>query len=201
MEFIEKHVTRSVFSLSVIDIRPGYIAFKVQGQKAFQKFKNEAGGQRFQRVPPTEKSGRRQTSTITVVVLKEVSTVDVHIDPKELEIKTCRGSGAGGQHRNVTDSAVTVKHKPSGIVVRCENERSQHQNKENALSLLRAKLFEQQQQKQIDQQNATRKKHVGKGMRGDKIRTIRMQDGVVINHITGKKSKLKDFLRGDFLGK
>jgi len=137
---------------------------------------------------------------VTVAVLEEPSEAQVHLDPRDVEIKTCRGSGAGGQHRNVTDSAVQATHKPSGVTVRCEGERSQHQNRDAALRLLRARLLEFERTQVQNNRNRNRQGQVGTGMRGDKIRTVAAQRGQVTDHRTGKQINLKAFLRGDLEG-
>lgn len=162
-------------------------------------FAHEAGGHRFQRVPPTEKRGRVHTSTITVSVLPEPSPSDFRLDDRDLDFKTCRGSGAGGQHRNTTDSAVQVTHKPTGIQVRVESERSQHQNKEMAKNLLRARLMQAEHEAVEDARNAKRRKQIGGGARGDKRRTIAIQRDQVIDHVTGKSTSAKSYLRGDVM--
>jgi peptide chain release factor 1 len=136
------------------------------------------------------------TSTVTVAVLPEPDGSALRIDPRDIEWSTCRGSGAGGQHRNKTESAVQLKHVPTGIVVRCESERSQHQNRATALTTLRARLWQDLQDKARDGRNADRKSQVGSGMRGDKIRTYRTQDDSVTDHRTGKRTSLKDVMRG-----
>jgi len=184
------------FTLEVVAERPGYIALRVTGKDARRAFRNEAGGHRWQRVPPTEKRGRVHTSTITVAVLREPTPSQVRLDPKDLDITTCRGSGKGGQHKNVTDSAVQVKHKPSGIIVRAEAERSQNQNKELALGVLRAKLQEVRTEGENTRRNARRRSQVGCGARGDKRRTVRLQAGQVVDHITGRRTSAKSYLRG-----
>lgn len=188
----------TVFDLEIIEDRPGLITFRVTGKKAEKYFNNESGGHRIQRVPPTEKRGRVQTSTITVAVMPEPSQVEVVIHDKDLDIKTCRGSGAGGQHRNVTDSAVQVIHRPSGLSVRCESERSQTQNKATAIALLRARLWDQANSSKNAATDANRKLQVGLGMRSDKRRTVRHQDGVVTDHVLNKTWRLKDYLKGDY---
>ena len=144
------------------------------------------------------KRGRVQTSTITVAVLKGDQGSSITIDPKDLDIKTCRGSGKGGQHRNVTDSAVQVTHLPSGISARVENGRSQRVNKESAIEIIQSRLNKIQKQERSSKQNATRKQQIGTGMRGDKIRTIRTQDDTVTNHVTGTRCRYKKYARGDF---
>ncbi len=161
-------------------------------------FMNEAGGHRFQRISPTEKRGRVHTSTITVAVMPEPTQIQLKINPNDLDWSTCRGSGAGGQHRNMTESAVQVFHKPTGLMVRCESERSQHQNRASALALLRTKLWQQEQDKQSKQRDLDRKSQVGSGMRGDKRRTIRCQDGIVTDHITGQQWSFKKYERGNW---
>lgn len=190
-------VLRGVFSLKLLEKRSGLIVLSIEGKNVYRLFSKEAGGHRWQRVPPTEKKGRRQTSTITVAVLKYATETDVILKETELEIKTCRGSGAGGQHRNVTDSAVQVVHTPSGIRVRCESERSQHQNKYEALNILRSRLQRLESDKIISDINCNRRTQIGSGMRGDKIRTITEQRNEVIDHIDNKRMKLKDYLRGN----
>lgn len=159
-------------------------------------FEHEIGGHRWQRVPPTEKRGRVHTSTITVAVLGEASAVAVDLDPSDLEWSTCRGSGAGGQHRNVTDSAVQLTHKPSGIQIRVEAERSQHLNKELAKQLLHSRLLEAEEKKVSRKRNAKRREQVGSGMRADKRRTIALQRGTVDDHITGKTMQARKYMKG-----
>lgn len=182
--------------LEVLDDRPGYIAFRVTGRDAERAFKNEAGGHRWQRIPPTEKRGRVHSSSVTVAVLREPTEAEVYLDPRDLHITACRGSGAGGQHRNTTDSAVQVTHKPTGLKVRAESERSQHQNKASALALLRLRLQEAEQERLLGARNGKRRKQVGSGMRGDKVRTIALQRDQVTDHRTGKSMRAKRYLRG-----
>ena len=170
------------------------------GKGVERAFHNEAGGHRVQRVPPTEKRGRTHTSTITVAVLPIPEGLDLVIDPKDLDWKTCRGSGAGGQHRNVTDSAVQLTHKPSGIAIRCEGERSQHQNRAVALEVLRARLGQEQRESTQTERNTQRRQQLGSGMRGDKVRTIALQRGTVHDHITGKRMTTKAYLQGGLEG-
>lgn len=147
-------------------------------------------------MPPTEKRGRRQTSTITVAVLKEPTEKEVHINPGEIEETTYRGSGPGGQHRNKTDSAVRLKHIPTGIIVCSEAERSQHLNRETAWTRLRAIFGTIMARKARKATEMARKTQVGSGMRGDKRRTIRMQDDSVVDHVLNRKMKAKKYLRG-----
>ncbi len=187
-----------LFDVEILEERPGIIILKVEGKGAARVFENESGGHRWQHVPKNDKNGRVQTSTITVAVLPVPSKVDVHLDPKDLVFKTCRGSGTGGQHRNVTDSAVQLTHKPSGIQVRVESGRSQHLNKENAIELIRARIYAIKATKASGELRSSRKKQIGSGMRGDKRRTIRVRDGIVRDHVTGKSWDYKKYKRGDW---
>lgn len=177
-------------------MRPGFLAFRVTGKDA-DMFRHEAGGHRWQRIPATEKKGRVHTSTVTVATLREPTATEIRVLDRDIDWKTCRGSGAGGQHRNVTDSAVQLTHKPSGIQIRVEAGRSQHQNKELALGLLRAKLGEVAETAKKGKRDAKRKSQVGSGMRGDKRRTIALQRGEVTDHVTGKRLGAKQYLRGE----
>jgi peptide chain release factor 1 len=161
-------------------------------------FRDEPGGHRWQRVPPNEKRGRVHTSTITVAVLPEATEAQVHLDPRDLDVDTCRGTGAGGQKRNKTESTVVIRHRPSGLVVRCETERSQHQNRATALALLRSRLLAAAEEARTSAVAAARRGQVGSGMRGDKRRTIRCQDGVVLDHVTGRRWALRAYERGDW---
>jgi len=191
-----KYASRFNLEIELIDVRLGFICFRVLGKGALKRFKNESGGLRWQRIPPTEKKGRVHTSTITVAVLREVEPSEVDINEKDLDWKACRGSGAGGQHRNVTDSAVQLTHKPTGIQIRCEAGRSQSQNKEQALQILGAKLKQAEEERAIKKVNSSRRSQVGSGMRGDKTRTIRLQDDTVTDHTTNKKMSAKKYMKG-----
>lgn len=186
-----------VFDLEILKETHGYIVLRASGKNTEKVFGNEGGGHRWQRVSPTEKKGRVHTSTVLVAVLEEPTEVVFKVHEKDLRIQTCRGSGAGGQHRNVTDTAVQVTHIPSGLMVRCESERSQMQNKNNAISLLTAKLWEEHKQKEFEKRSKDKKEQFGLGMRGDKRRTIRTQDGIVTDHILNKQWKLKAYLKGE----
>ena len=169
----------------------------VSGKGVEHAFRNEAGGHRWQRIPPTERKGRVHTSTVTVAILPVPEEHECVLDDRDLEWKTCRGSGAGGQHRNVTDSAVIVTHKPSKLTVRCESERSQHQNKATALALLRARLGGKATEAAQTSRNDHRREQVGSGMRGDKRRTVAVQRDQVHDHITDKRVPVKQYLRGE----
>ncbi len=161
------------------------ITFTVSGAGAYSRFKYESGVHRVQRVPETESSGRIQTSTATVAVLPEVEDVTVELDPKDLEIDTCKSSGAGGQHINKTESAIRILHKPTGIVVECQDERSQFKNKDKALKILKAKLYDMKQREQNDKIAGERRSQVGTGDRSERIRTYNFREGRVSDHRIG----------------
>lgn len=181
----------------MIEQRPGLLVFQVTGAAAAATFANEAGGHKFQRVPKNEKRDRVHSSTITVAVLPE-PTADFVIRESDIEWMAVKGTGPGGQHKNTTESAILVRHKPTKIEARCQSERSQHKNKASALAVLRARVWEWHQQQAHAQHNAQRKQQVGLGMRGDKRRTVRMQDGQVTDHLTGQKWSLQKYLNGEW---
>lgn len=138
------------------------------------------------------------TSTITVAVLSEPTAAELRFAPGDVERVTCRGSGAGGQHRNKTESAVMLTHRPTGLTVRCESERLQHQNEGTALALLRARLHAAETERRTAARADNRRRQVGSGMRGDKRRTIRCQEGVVVDHPTGRTWTLRAYERGEW---
>lgn len=174
------------------------ISFSVIGESAYSKMKFESGVHRVQRVPQTESQGRIHTSTVTVAVLPEMEEVDVVINPADLEIETCKSSGAGGQHINKTESAVRLTHIPTGIVIECDQERSQLQNKEKALRLLYTKLYDMKQREQTEAIASTRKSQVGSGDRSEKIRTYNYPQSRVTDHRINKTLfNLAGFLNGD----
>lgn len=185
-----------VFDFTILDERPGLLVFRASGKDAAQLFRHESGGHRWQRTPPTEKRGRVHTSTITIAVLPEAVSAQFTLNFDDLEIRTCRGSGAGGQHRNRTESAVQITHLPTKLQVRCESERSQHQNKETALQLLKSKLQERASTSVAGARAADRKEQVGSGQRGDKVRTIAVQRDSVVDHTTGKSISYQKYRRG-----
>ncbi len=170
----------------------------ISGDSVYSNLKYESGVHRVQRVPVTEASGRIHTSTATVAVLPEADEIDVKIDDKDLEIEVCRASGPGGQGVNTTDSAVRVVHKPTGIVVSCQDERSQQKNKARALKILRARLFEIEREAQEKEIASTRRSQVGSGERAEKIRTYNFPQNRVTDHRIGFTShKLDMILDGD----
>ena len=172
----------------------------IEGVGAYSRLKYEAGTHRVQRVPETESSGRIQTSAATVAVMPEMEEVAFTIDPKDLQIDTYRSSGAGGQHVNKTESAIRITHLPTGTVVECQDERSQYKNKDRAMKILRAKLYEAEQARQNDAIAAQRKSQVGSGDRSGKIRTYNFPQNRVTDHrLTGdqKNFNIDAVINGD----
>ncbi|MEE9192940.1 MAG: peptide chain release factor 1 [Thermodesulfobacteriota bacterium] len=174
------------------------ISASIEGRDVFGKLKYESGVHRVQRIPATETGGRIHTSTATVAILAEADEVDINIEDKDLRIDTYRASGAGGQHINKTDSAIRITHAPTGIVVQCQDERSQHKNKASAMKMLRAKLFEMEELKKMNELSDNRKSQVGSGDRSEKIRTYNYPQGRVTDHRIGVTlHKLDTILDGD----
>ena len=174
------------------------IVFRVAGDMVYSRLKFESGVHRVQRVPATESQGRVHTSTTTVAVLPEAEEVDFYLDPNDLRIDTFRSSGAGGQHINKTSSAIRVTHIPTGTVVECQDERSQHKNKDKALRVLRSRLYEAEVEKQQAAIAADRKSQVGTGDRSERIRTYNFPENRVSDHrIKLTLYKLDQFLNGD----
>jgi peptide chain release factor 1 len=170
----------------------------IEGKGAYSRFKFEAGVHRVQRVPITEASGRIHTSTVTVAVMPEVDEVDVHIDPMDLRIDTFCSSGAGGQSVNTTKSAVRITHVPTGVVVSCQDERSQLKNRNKAMRTLRARIVEAEREKQEAETAQNRKAQVGTGERSEKIRTYNFPQNRVTDHRVGiTLHKLEQVLEGD----
>ena len=174
------------------------ISFVIEGEGAYSRLKFESGVHRVQRVPETEAGGRIHTSTATVAVLPEVDPVEFHLDLKDVQIDTFRSSGAGGQKVNKTSSAIRVTHLPTGMVVECQDERSQYKNKDRALSILASRLYDIERQKQADSIASERRSQVGTGMRNERIRTYNFPQGRVTDHRIGLTLyKIDQILNGD----
>ncbi len=177
------------------------VSFAIEGEGAYSRLKFESGVHRVQRVPETESQGRVHTSTATVAVLPEVEEVEIDINPADLQIDTFRASGAGGQHINKTESAIRITHIPSGVVVECQDERSQHKNKDKALKIIRSKLYETKMQEQNDAVASERKAQVGSGDRSERIRTYNYPQKRLTDHRIGYTSyQLEAHLNGDLDG-
>lgn len=199
-----RYAERKGWRAEILDSNPtelgGFkeVVFSLEARGAYSRLKYESGVHRVQRVPATEASGRIHTSTITVAVLPEVEDVDVDVNPADLEIDTYRASGAGGQHINKTESAIRITHKPSGIVVTCQDQRSQHKNKDKAMKILRSKLYEIAQEQQNSEVAQARKSQVGTGDRSERIRTYNYPQGRVTDHRIGLTLyKIEEILDGD----
>ena len=170
----------------------------IKGKDVYGHLKRESGVHRVQRVPTTETSGRVHTSTATVAVLPEAKDVDVSIDPSDLRIDVFRASGAGGQHVNTTDSAVRITHIPTGVVVSCQDERSQHKNKAKAMKILKARILAAQEEKRMREMSAQRKELVGTGMRAEKVRTYNYPQNRITDHQVNLTLKKLDYvMEGD----
>ena len=200
MKYAErKHYKVEIYELN--DTELGGVkeaTFKISGNGVYSRFKFESGVHRVQRVPDTETQGRVHTSTITVAVLPEAQDVDVELDEKDLKIDTCRASGAGGQHINKTESAIRVTHIPTGIVVYCQDQRSQVQNKETALAILKTKLYDKYKTEQDAKYAENRRTQIGTGDRSERIRTYNYPQGRLTDHrINYTVYALTEFLNGD----
>jgi peptide chain release factor 1 len=204
MEMYSRYAERLRFRHRTLSSSPAEVggyreaALEIQGDGAFSVFKHEGGTHRVQRVPKTESQGRIHTSTATVAVLPEAEDVEVQINPGELEIDVYRSSGPGGQSVNTTDSAVRITHKPTGLVVTCQNEKSQLQNKEQAMKILKSRLLEREMRERQEQEGALRQAQVGTGDRSAKVRTYNFPQGRITDHRVGVNShNLEATLGGD----
>jgi len=198
------YAERKRFSVEVMNENAtelgGYkeISFAVEGKGAWARFKFESGTHRVQRVPDTESQGRIQTSAATVAVLPEVEDVEIDINPADLQIDTYRSGGAGGQHVNKTESAIRITHLPTGTVVECQDERSQHKNRDRAMKLLRSRLYQREREKQEAERAGLRRDQVGSGDRSGRIRTYNFPQGRMTDHRIGLTLyKLDQVMNGD----
>jgi peptide chain release factor 1 len=191
MRMYTRYVERRGWKLEILEVHPSEVGgfkeviFKVSGDEVFRFMRYESGVHRVQRVPDTETQGRTHTSTATVAVMPEAEEVDVELNPDEIRIEVCRASGPGGQGVNTTDSAVQVLHEPTGIIVRCQDGRSQIKNKERALTILRSRLLERKQQEEAEKYSSQRRSLIGSGGREEKIRTYNYSQSRVTDHRIG----------------
>ena len=198
------YAERKHFKIDILNENPtelgGYkeISFMITGKGAYSRFKFESGVHRVQRVPDTESSGRIHTSAVTVAILPEAEELDVEINPADIKMEVFRASGAGGQHVNKTSSAVRLIHEPTGIVAECQTERSQVQNREYAMRLLRSRIYNMEQEKRDKERANERKSQVGSGDRSEKIRTYNYPQGRITDHRIGLSIfQFDNFLNGD----
>lgn len=186
----------AVFSCDIVDQRPGILVFEAIGKGAKGSFKRESGGHRWQRVPPSEKRGRRHTSTITVAVFPLIEESAFELKDSDIKEEAIHGTGPGGQAVNKTANVIRATHKPTGITVRASESRSQWSNRQAARRLLESKVASRRATEGHEEVSQDRREQIGSGQRGDKIRTVRLQDGHVVDHRSKKRTSTSRYLKG-----